>query len=369
MKVDMHYYGTYAMARAAGLSVNAAQTIAYAAEFVDESVSAKHKSIDDGAHIVSEATAHHSSQAVRDFFRAQFDHTDQEQRRIWVPFHFLPGGEGDSFTEKLICRPNSTIAQQMFTSHLSKADAPYALELMGVAAHVYADTFAHYDFCGVSSRWNEIDGDSFNFHGVEDPFPAEYKDKFWGKFSKYLKVKNIRAGLNEMAEGSVGALGHAGALTYPDVPYLHWSCTRERDGKVLDHDNPQTFLKACRELHGRFGVFADRCAEEHKDASTKRNFDDMEEAVRDIIGTQAVTEGRIERWQQAVANKELFDGAEDRIKPFDAMDWIGQLKTLLQLKTSETVSDSNIYRFYQAARQHRTLVLRDLLPQRAIVVI
>lgn len=369
MKIDMHYYGTYAMARAAGLNINAAQTIAYASEFVDESVSGEHKRIDDGAHIVSETTAHHSSKAVQDFFKTQFDHTDQEQRRIWVPFHFLPGGDGDSFTQKLICQPNSVIAQQMFASHLTKAQAPYALELMGVAAHVYADTFAHYDFCGVSSRWNAIDGKSFNFHGSEDPFTASYKDKFWGKCTKFLNMKNIRAGLNELAEGSVGALGHAGALTYPDVPYLHWSCRRERDGKLLDHDNPQTFLMACRELHGRFRSFADGCPNEYKDASTKCNFDDIEEAVRDILSTRAETNGRVERWQQAVGNKELFDGSEERIKPFDAMEWVRQLGGLLELETSETVSDSNIYRFYQAARQHRTLVLRDLLPQRGIVVI
>jgi hypothetical protein len=36
MQVDMHYYGTYAMARPAGLTPEASKTIATAAQFVDD---------------------------------------------------------------------------------------------------------------------------------------------------------------------------------------------------------------------------------------------------------------------------------------------------------------------------------------------
>ncbi|MBL4693394.1 MAG: hypothetical protein JKY92_08720 [Magnetovibrio sp.] len=366
MKIDMHYYGTYALARAAGLTIEAAETIAYSSEFVDESSSGDHDVIKDGAHIVSETTAHHSSQAVFNFFKQKLDHTNEEQRRIWVPFHFLPAGQGDSFTEKLICQPNSAIAQKMFSSHLTKAKEDYALELIGIAAHVFADTFAHYDFSGVSSRWNEIDGESFNLYGSDDPIQEETKSKVFGKF---LKIKNIRAGINELAEDSVGALGHAGAFNYPDIPYLHWSCRRERDDKVLDHNNPQTFLQACRELHGRFLSFAASCSEDYRDLTTRRNFDDIEAKIEEILSFKADTKGRSDRWKQAVKDDELFVGTEPTIKAFDPLDWVDQLKDLLALDTSETVPQSNVYRFYQAARQHRTLVLRDLLPAQSIVVI
>jgi len=37
MQEDMHYYGTYAMARAAGLKVKDAKVVAYAAQYVDDS--------------------------------------------------------------------------------------------------------------------------------------------------------------------------------------------------------------------------------------------------------------------------------------------------------------------------------------------
>ena len=36
MQEDMHYYGTYALARAAGLGVAHARVIAYAAQYVDD---------------------------------------------------------------------------------------------------------------------------------------------------------------------------------------------------------------------------------------------------------------------------------------------------------------------------------------------
>lgn len=38
MQLDMHFYGTYAMARAAGLNVKTCTTIATAAQFVDDNV-------------------------------------------------------------------------------------------------------------------------------------------------------------------------------------------------------------------------------------------------------------------------------------------------------------------------------------------
>ena len=37
MQSDMHYFGTYCIARAAGIKKSAAQKIAYASQFVDDS--------------------------------------------------------------------------------------------------------------------------------------------------------------------------------------------------------------------------------------------------------------------------------------------------------------------------------------------
>jgi hypothetical protein len=86
MQIDMHYYGTYAMARAAGITREAARVIAIAAQFVDDNAAKESISFRDGGRLDAQATAH---QAV---YRKNIDLEDQ--RRIWVPFHFLPGNQG-----------------------------------------------------------------------------------------------------------------------------------------------------------------------------------------------------------------------------------------------------------------------------------
>jgi len=60
MQIDMHYYGTYAMARAAGLNREASTVIATAAQFVDDNADKENVWFRDGARIDGNATAHHA---------------------------------------------------------------------------------------------------------------------------------------------------------------------------------------------------------------------------------------------------------------------------------------------------------------------
>ena len=59
MQLDMHYYATYAMARAAGVEPGHARIIATSAQFVDDNVARSHVDFRDGSRIDQEATAHH----------------------------------------------------------------------------------------------------------------------------------------------------------------------------------------------------------------------------------------------------------------------------------------------------------------------
>ena len=51
MQIDMHYYGTYAMARAAGLNRETARTVATSSQFVDDNAARGHVTFRDGARI------------------------------------------------------------------------------------------------------------------------------------------------------------------------------------------------------------------------------------------------------------------------------------------------------------------------------
>src|SRR5689334_16413260 len=151
MQTDMHYYGTYAMARASGLHPTAAQVIANAAEYVDDSDYVQTQ-LADQAYFEAGPTAHHPVN------KENLDIIDQ--RRIWVPFHFPPGDEGTTYEEKLICRKDSAIARELIERYVGLENLGFNIELMGIAAHVYADTFSHYGFSGISSDLNQVDADS-----------------------------------------------------------------------------------------------------------------------------------------------------------------------------------------------------------------
>ena len=183
MQEDMHYYGTYALARAAGLGVNHAKVIAYAAQYVDDSTSSDSEVHQDGGMFEATATAHTNAEAIEN---AVADHS--EQRKVWVPFHFFPGGEGDTLSEKLKCVKDGKLAQEMVANHIRHSVSvkdEHGLELMGIMAHVYADTFSHYGFSGVSSRGNKVDGESFELDVKDEKVKAYIMGKLTGFLSKY----------------------------------------------------------------------------------------------------------------------------------------------------------------------------------------
>jgi len=360
MQLDMHYYGTYAMARAAGIIRAAAKIIATASQFVDDNAVKESIEFEDGGFLVAEATAHHAYD-LKNLAR-------EDQRHIWVPFHFLPGNEGESYTERLVCRKNSTIAREMVQFNLSQIDQPYGLHLVGVTAHVYADTFSHYGFSGVSSRCNKIDNDSFEF-GTLDPQIKDYIEQKAQQFrEKYPDEEGFLANIKSwLAETASGALGHAAAATYPDRPYLAWSFIYENTGqRCPTRDNQQTFLEGCEALYTMFRQVAEKRADLSEDGYVP--FNSIEAKVLDILRLQANKEGRIAAWQDAAKKGELFAGGGEEIPVYDGEIWLDEREDLNNTKNSDKVPEASIYQFYQAASIHRLHVLRKLLPAHGLVV-
>ena len=107
------------------------------------------------------------------------------------------------------------------------------MELLGIAAHVYMDTFSHYGFSGVGSKYNAINGESIELIGVRKPEMGNYilekQKSFYKRFVRMSGKAFSRAELSAGAEILSGCLGCAGVSTYPDRPFLHWKCTFEKD--------------------------------------------------------------------------------------------------------------------------------------------
>lgn len=360
MQTDMHYYGTYVIARAAGLNRNTSLIIAIASQFVDDNADKDSINFRDGGRMDVEATAHHT---------LQIKNLDKEdQRQIWVPFHFLPGNEGEDFTERLVCRKDSIIAQKMVKFNLSLADQPYAIPLIGITAHVYADTFSHYGFSGISSRKNKIINDSFQFEEITQEMRTYILKKqalFKENYQKDTIMDNIKSWF---AETLSGALGHGAAVTFPDRPFLKWRFMYEGDDEMCAlRDNPATFLEACEKLHGIFRTFA----QQRQDLAEERclkDFASIKEIIFNVLKTQADQEGRIQAWQDIALGGEVIGTGAEEIPAYDGDTWHNQRGNLTRKNDSRVTTQTDIYRFYQAASIHRVNVLRNLLPAHGLVV-
>jgi hypothetical protein len=362
MQIDSHYHATYALARAAGLRPDVALTIATCAQFVDDNVAQTSVELRDGSRVDVEATAHHTVDTE--------NLEPRDQRQVWVPFHFLPGNEGETFTQRLKCRKDSVIAREMIDHHLDLADKPFAASLIGIAAHVYADTFSHYGFSGVSSRGNQVINGSFEFDEDLDPEILEYITKKQASFARRYGgglLTNIKSWLGEAASG---ALGHGAVATFPDRPYLRWRFEYELpdpiEGRRKWRDNRETFLECFARLHDMFVRFAarrpDLCS------GDAREFGDIEGAVREVIVLQAACEGRVAAWQAIADSGRVFGRGGGSIPEYQGTLWNEMWQELDGADHGAVVHDNVVWRFYQAAAIHRIHVLRDLLPRHGLIV-
>lgn len=360
MQMDMHYYGTYAMARAAGITKNAAKVIATAAQFVDDNAAKDSIYFRDGGRLDAEATAHHALD------RKNID--PEDQRKIWVPFHFLPGNQGTTYTERLLCRKYSDITREMVKYTLSLANRSYALPLIGIAAHVYADTFSHYGFSGISSRRNKIVNDSFNFIDLETEMEIYIRDKEKKFRENYPCEEGLLTNIKSwFAEEFSGALGHGAAVTFPDRPYLKWSFTYEDPKSDSgERDNPVTFMEGCNALHTFFRDFAKARPDYAENDFSK--FADIEKEIETILNVQAPKEKRIQAWRAAAKNGNLFASGIEIIPKYNEDFWHNERENLARKKDSSIATGLSIYRFYQAAAVYRTYILRILLPSKGLVV-
>ena len=369
MQEDMHYYGTYAMARAAGIPTSQAKIIAYAAQYVDDSTSNDSDVHDDGGMFQAIATAHTNAEAIGN---AIADHT--EQRMVWVPFHFFPGNEGETLSERLLCVKNSKLAQKMVANHIQHAMSvkdEYGLALMGIMAHVYADTFSHYGFSGVSSRLNKVDGESFELDVEKEEVKAYIMNKFSGflvKYSPTFLIKNYRNIASKGASVATGALGHGAVGTYPDRPFLKWQFTYKKGRKSSGlRNNSESFLEGCEQLHKAFHLFAVKT-----DIATNQvSFNEIKEKVCDILSLEASKEERIKAWREAIKSGKLFKPSptEEEALHYSSYYWEQQKNDFEDMENSYEIIEKQVYKFHQAAIYHRNYTLKQLLPLQGMLVV
>ena len=349
MQIDMHYGGAYAMALAAGIPGPDAAVIAYASQFVDDSNRYDSEVHEDGGLLFGITTSAHPHPSLIDLKKPLHGESMEEQRKIWTPFHFFPGGKGDSFREKILCGKDSGLVREMLDNHLEAAPKKaFTLELIGLGAHAYADTFSHYGFSGLGSPLNEITG------GLELITPVKPEIfKYITDKAKALTEKTLKA------EGKPSnPPGHIAVSDWPDRPYLNWrfNFAQPRPDCESVRDNQATFFEACKGLYGYFSRFA----KIYYGGVPARAFEEIAPQIKDVLAFQGTRGQRLELWKQS--------GLATGMPEYSPWDWEREKTVFTENKDSAQGIRTHIYRFHQAAAYHRYFVLKDLLPSHGLAV-
>jgi len=354
MQIDMHFYAVYALARAAGLDVQTAQTIAQASQFVDDAVEDEHALIANTSAIVPTMTSHRPL----DYRNSQ----PGEQWKVWIPFHFLPGSDpkAATFVERMVTLADSRPARQMLSDSLDEKNRPYWPHLIGIVSHVYADTFSHFGFVGYASQWNQVLEQNIQITNLRKR-SAIFK-YIMGKLEEF-KTRLI----SPIAE--IIPVGHGAVATLPDRPYLQWRFryqTHSGKPSYVNRSNPDDYLQACRKLHKYFHDFGKKSSRQSTLRPNKR-WNAIEGAVKSLLKTAAPVDERIYTWKKALAGGVFCKPAEeDKTIKYDESKWIPH-NLRHERRPGQDYAAADTCCYIRAAWRHRNYVLHELLPDCGLV--
>ena len=223
MQKDFHYYCIGVLAKAAGFNVNDALTIAYASQYVDDSTESKPiRSSEHNIIFDPVRTAHIGLKAYE----------WSVQKRVYIPFHFIPAKPIRFADDSYVTEPDSDFAQLILEEACKEKPGLFRLCRIGVALHTYADTWAHQGFSGREHRENDVE--SIHIYQNDD----EEHENDW----KRLIWENLYLDL-------LPQIGHAEAGYFPDQPFQIWKCKMGATDEEIARENPKEFLTAAESIY------------------------------------------------------------------------------------------------------------------------
>lgn len=390
MQIDGHHTATYVAARIAGFSHKDAEKVSYAAQYVDDATNAGIVQFTESDYLYSRIASAHKMIDYDNF-------VDVENHLAWIPFHFLPGNgslphgeepDGGEL-EKLVCRPDSYIARDMLRRAVLDRDHPRALHRLGIAMHVYADTFAHQGFVGSLCTANQAKGLTSGDSALDDRIKAHTKKELWTAIKGNVKSFSHFAGqvvglvwrekrwpskfvANFMRDKPVG---HAAADVFPDQPYLKWQYIDHKN-KEIKRDNPSIFMDAMEMMVRAMQAW--RAGDQSMTLEVQSGVGDADRAVIDRLFRSSVQidgEERRQDWLDAIGQGEFSFGSEVPIYiGKGASSWkesaLGTIKVtdsgFERFQYSEAFLTSDWKLFHDALQIHRSDVVHEILPRYGI---
>lgn len=323
MDREFHYSMTHIIALRAGFSPVDAFTIAYASQYTDDNTASY--TINGG-----DVPYENLASQTEDITKPQ-----EERLKIYPAFHFCPGtraevfrlspGRRDGKFHLLATIPDSRNARAIFGNAMKSGN----LCRIGIAAHMYADTFCHRDFAGWKDEfnWTRLDG---------------FIGKIWGALGP--------------------AIGHALAMHAPDIPPLVWEDAR-LTSPCRQKRNKEQVLAAAGKI---FDFFCLNTKPANAERARKRMRADLDEA----IGPEAEEDSRALR-ENRLENYKALLGAEYR--EYDSSGWFdAAVEQRVDPQTAGTsdarhlyfwksgYQETDWYAFQEAVKEHRAVAMRVL---------
>ncbi|MCK4763774.1 MAG: hypothetical protein KAW12_16350 [Candidatus Aminicenantes bacterium] len=246
MNKDFHYCMIKVLSRLAGFKETEAQTIAYASQYVDDAVA--HQEIRIKGKLPVEFTNSYSRYKKGLFDPVCTAHkglgslsglAKVAQRKVYVSFHFIPtekfiGKEEEKWDFDYTTSPDCSFAREILNKAVAAVKSGKEgkreedLIKLGISLHSYADTWAHQKFSG---RRSKKDNDIERI--------CILKDAEWDRIGF---VKQLT--LNSLPE-----IGHAEAMTYPDMPQITWKYEHDASAIEIIRDNTNVFLEAAQKIY------------------------------------------------------------------------------------------------------------------------
>ncbi|CAG9000590.1 MAG: hypothetical protein CENE_02590 [Candidatus Celerinatantimonas neptuna] len=364
MQIDGHHTYTYIAARYGGLSHDDAATVAYAAQYVDEAIHDQPIYFSNGAMYQRIASAH----KMLDYRNLP----EIANHLSWLPFHFLPGnGEyledekidvKERFIYRLLCAEDSKVVRQLLAYVLGKKGKPYSLHWLGIALHIYADTFSHQGFAGVSHVVNRVeDLDNLTDQGMD------------GYFNR------IRDNSMAWVVSTFEPLGHGAALSMPDLPYLKFQY-KDGLGRIISRDNTAIFMRAIDLMCKVIQCYNSNETIDHLDEQLGLP-EDMKPIIRKKMESFCFEDPdkRHQLWLEEIGQGQLgFENESLHFSSEGAASWkqqargegqsMGEFKQLVQYTFSEQFLSSDWKYFHDGLKHIRLYIVSELLPQYGICV-
>ncbi|MCX8021461.1 MAG: hypothetical protein N2745_01645 [Syntrophorhabdaceae bacterium] len=313
MDIEFHFYITYYLARNAGFNSDEAFIVAYSSQYTDDNDTIYR--IEGG----KEGEYSNYISQTKDIFKPQ-----EEFMRIYPVFHFMPGTQEEILHDSACRRDgklhllNTIVDSSNSRKILDEAFKTGNLYRIGIATHMYADTFAHQNFVGFKDTFNDMKG---------------------------------------FLETFIPSIGHGDAKLQPDTVGLLWKDERLVSSHAIV-DNRSRFLDAARSIYGKF-------------TSHLGVKGDTETILKEIEYAMNIREKdqRVKKYMKLIREDVTYDETrwiEDALQIVDRKRSIGSIDGSIEADEvlytwKKGYKNSHWYQFQEAIKAHQRLVMDMVL--------